>query len=223
MQRGAFRVLLPTSLKDMLGDMATATQCVVSRGQWPAMGLRDGIEILFDDGTADPFAVHLAVESFDRLPAATDNGREFILTVWMRGPKKVLTRPWVPTRAEDPAPQAVEGECLMPPHFADALDQLRELVEADGRPVAELAEAIDPPMAKQQLHQVLSGGRRSPSIETVARISPCSAGPGPTSTDRSPVDRPMPLVRPAGVNAGEKIFGESVTERLTFRYRSVYY
>ena len=56
------------------------------------------------------------------------------------------------------------------PTAADALDQLRDLVEQDGRPIAEIAESCDPPMGRTNLHGVLSGARRTPSIETVARI-----------------------------------------------------
>jgi transcriptional regulator with XRE-family HTH domain len=57
-----------------------------------------------------------------------------------------------------------------PPTGADALDQLRELVEVDGRSVTDLAAAIDPPMSRSQLSQILTGVRRAPSIETMARI-----------------------------------------------------
>jgi hypothetical protein len=53
---------------------------------------------------------------------------------------------------------------------ADALDQLRELVESDGRSIPDLAAAIDPPMSRTQLWGVLAGVRRRPSIETVARV-----------------------------------------------------
>ncbi len=67
-----------------------------------------------------------------------------------------------------------------PPHAPDALDRLRELVEADGRPIAEIAAACDPPMGRTNLHGVLSGARRSPSIETIARIL---AGLGRTWSD----------------------------------------
>jgi transcriptional regulator with XRE-family HTH domain len=56
------------------------------------------------------------------------------------------------------------------PTAADALDQLRELVEADGRTTVAIAAAIDPPMSRSQLSQVLTGVRRSPSVETLARI-----------------------------------------------------
>lgn len=90
---GAFRVLVPLSQEGFLRDMATAVQCVVSRGPWPDRGLPDGFEILFDDSTIGPFALHLSPESFDRLPTAENVGDKWILSVWTRGPVKRLERP----------------------------------------------------------------------------------------------------------------------------------
>ena len=89
---GAFRVLVPPSSESAITDMATATQCVVSRGPWPGQGLADAVEILFDDGTNDPFALHLAVESFDRLPLAEDVGDKWVLSVWTKGSVKRMER-----------------------------------------------------------------------------------------------------------------------------------
>jgi hypothetical protein len=83
---GAFRVLVPPVAESVIPDMATATQCVVSRGPWPERGLSDAIEILFDDGTSDPFALHLAVQSFYHLPTVEDVGDKWVLSVWKRGP-----------------------------------------------------------------------------------------------------------------------------------------
>jgi len=54
------------------------------------------------------------------------------------------------------------------PHAPDALDQLRDLVEHDGRSVAAIAAEAG--MSRSQLSQVLLGIRRNPSIETVARV-----------------------------------------------------
>lgn len=94
---GAFRVLLPPALEPALADMATARECVVSRGPWPGAGLRDALEILFDDGSDSPYALHLAPESFDRLPTAENAGLAWILSAWTqprRGvPHKALERP----------------------------------------------------------------------------------------------------------------------------------
>jgi hypothetical protein len=95
---GAFRVLLRPQAESALADMRTARECVVSRGPWPAAGLADALEILFDDGSADPFALHLQIESFDRLPPDSDAGKEWLLSVWTRprrgaAPHKALERP----------------------------------------------------------------------------------------------------------------------------------
>lgn len=94
---GAFRILLPASAEPTLDDMRTAKECIVSRGPWPAQGLPDAMEILFDDGTDGPFALHLSPQSFDRLPIDDDAAKEWILSVWTRPrrgrPHKALERP----------------------------------------------------------------------------------------------------------------------------------
>lgn len=90
---GAFRLLLPSGWESAIAEMETATVVVVSRG--PMQG-RDAIELLFDDGTADPFAVHLGAGQCTPLPVAADAGRQFVLTVWTnrRGkPHQSLSRP----------------------------------------------------------------------------------------------------------------------------------
>lgn len=94
---GAFRVLLPPAAEPDLTDMRLGSECVVSRGPWPQAGLSDAMEILFDDGTSEPFAMCLSPPSFDRLPADSDAGREWVLTVWTRPrrgkPHLALQRP----------------------------------------------------------------------------------------------------------------------------------
>lgn len=95
---GAFRVLVPASQEGLVTEMKTAAGCALSRGPWPAMKLTDAFEVLFDDGTPDPFALHLAPESFDRLPTAEDVAGEWVLSVWTRPrrgdrPHKAFERP----------------------------------------------------------------------------------------------------------------------------------
>jgi hypothetical protein len=112
---GAFRLLLRPEAEAAIADMRTARECVVSRGPWPGAGLADALEILFDDASADPFALHLQVESFDRVPPDSDAGREWLLSVWTRprrgdAPHKALERiafyrrvpsiPWLRPRTE---------------------------------------------------------------------------------------------------------------------------
>lgn len=94
---GAFRLLVPPIQEPALNDMKASKECVVSRGPWPMQGLADAVEILFDDRTDNPFSLHLSIPSFDRLPLDTDQGKEWILSVWTRPrrgrPHKALERP----------------------------------------------------------------------------------------------------------------------------------
>lgn len=94
---GAFRLLVPRSQEPILSDLRTGKSVVISRGPWPWAGLADALEILFDDGTETPFALHLSPESFDRLPLDSDAGREWLFAVWTaprRGrPHKAIERP----------------------------------------------------------------------------------------------------------------------------------
>ena len=55
------------------------------------------------------------------------------------------------------------------PSAADVYDQLRELVAADGRPLAAIARGLDPPMSRSQLSGLLTGVR-DPTIRTLLRI-----------------------------------------------------
>jgi hypothetical protein len=92
-----FRVLVPQSLESAIPDMMTGRECLVSRGPWPAMRLPDAFEILFDDRTSDPFALHLSPGSFDIVPSDEWIAIPVVLTVWTsprRGrPHKALERP----------------------------------------------------------------------------------------------------------------------------------
>ena len=94
---GAFRVLLPRVAEPSLEDMKAGRECLVSRGPCPGMGLPDATEILFDDGTNSPFALHLSVAAWTTLPDPADVAKEWVLTAWTaprRGkPHKALERP----------------------------------------------------------------------------------------------------------------------------------
>lgn len=79
---GAVRVLLPPSAYAALADMRLAKESVLSRGPWPEEHVPDAIEILWDDGSDAPFALHLTPASFDLLPAEPEAGREWVCSVW---------------------------------------------------------------------------------------------------------------------------------------------
>lgn len=95
----AFRLLIPPTLEPAIAEMQTARECLVTRGPWPAMGLADAFEILFDDGTNDPYALHLSPESFASLIPSDEwiGAADVVLTAWTsprRGkPRMALQRP----------------------------------------------------------------------------------------------------------------------------------
>ena len=80
---GAIRILLPPSAYTFLADMRPARYCILSRGPWPAESAQDAIEILFEDDSDAPFALHLTAASFDVLPAAPDPGRGWVVSAWI--------------------------------------------------------------------------------------------------------------------------------------------
>jgi hypothetical protein len=79
---GAIRVLLPPGRYADLNDMRPARECVLSRGPWPDQGEAEGIEIMWDDRSDSPYALHLTSASFDLLPAEPEPGREWVVSVW---------------------------------------------------------------------------------------------------------------------------------------------
>ncbi len=81
---GVARLLLPDSMKPGLRDMKTAKHVIISRGPMLHAGGRDGLEILFEDFSDQPYALSMGTEQALQMPA--DAVREnFRLTVWTRG------------------------------------------------------------------------------------------------------------------------------------------
>ncbi len=81
---GAGRVLLPDSLLPDIQEMRSAKYVVVSRGPWTDQGGREAIELLFEDGSDDPFCLHLVIEQTDRRIPETDQGGGFVITICTR-------------------------------------------------------------------------------------------------------------------------------------------
>jgi len=81
-----FRILVPRGFE--LSDFGPVREVIVFRGPWPDQGMLDAIEVLFDDGTVSPFALHLSPGQIDRLPGLQDSGRrDLACSVWIRGGK----------------------------------------------------------------------------------------------------------------------------------------
>lgn len=86
---GAGRLLLPDAVKDHLREMRSARYVIVSRGPWLEQGAREALELLFEDGSDEPYVVTLVAEQCDRLLPDSDQGGGFAITVWTRGGEKL--------------------------------------------------------------------------------------------------------------------------------------
>lgn len=80
----AGRLLVPDACTSTLQDMQTAKYVIVSRGPWPEQGGREGLELLFEDGSDAPYCLHLSAEQCDRLLPETDQGGGFEIVAWTR-------------------------------------------------------------------------------------------------------------------------------------------
>ena len=84
---GAFRLLIPDVRAAEIADWASAREVIVSRGPWPQAVRTDALELLFEDGTDSPYAIHMGLEQIDRLPLPRDVDREgdpprWIFSAW---------------------------------------------------------------------------------------------------------------------------------------------
>lgn len=80
----AFRILVPLGFP--LADLRETREVLISRGPWIEQRLSDAIEVLFEDGSQDPFTLHVGRGQIDRLPPREDSGRhDLVCSVWVRG------------------------------------------------------------------------------------------------------------------------------------------
>ncbi|MEQ9883241.1 hypothetical protein ABRP83_13805 [Pectobacterium brasiliense] len=80
---GALRILLPDSALDMLIEMKMGTQVGVTRGT--LQGRKDALEIMFDDNSDAPYAIHIVREQYDNL--IRDENVSITVSVWGRSGK----------------------------------------------------------------------------------------------------------------------------------------
>lgn len=81
---GAARLLVPDVCLPMLADMRTGREVIISRGPWPEGRKPDAFELLFEDGSNSPFAIHLGAEQTDRSLPTTDQGGGFEFVAYAR-------------------------------------------------------------------------------------------------------------------------------------------
>jgi hypothetical protein len=76
------RVLIPDAAVALLDEMRTGHVCVISRGLWQG---KDALELMFDDNSDAPFAVHLTSGMVDRM--VSNDGKSFRVAAWTRSGK----------------------------------------------------------------------------------------------------------------------------------------
>lgn len=70
---GCFRLLVPESSGISIPDMQNGAQYVIlSRGPWTQHGNLDALEILFEDHSDNPLAIHILRDQADLLPTDTE-------------------------------------------------------------------------------------------------------------------------------------------------------
>lgn len=79
---GAIRLLVPPAKRELIEAARQSRYAVLSRGPWPAVALPEAVEILFEDDSASPYALHLHPDSFDLLPGEPEAGKEWLVTLW---------------------------------------------------------------------------------------------------------------------------------------------
>lgn len=80
---GAMRLLVPDNQAHVLPEMESAKNVVVTKGHHFAYGL-ELFEILFDDGTDEPFAVLLDPHNSDRQVGQESHGKPLDVHVYTR-------------------------------------------------------------------------------------------------------------------------------------------
>lgn len=81
---GCIRMLLPDNMHHLIQEFKTGKKVIISRGPWPAEGRDDAFEILFDDYSDNPVALHVRVEQWDFLPKKKSVGSKWQFSIWTR-------------------------------------------------------------------------------------------------------------------------------------------
>jgi hypothetical protein len=82
---GCVRLLVPDSQQAAIQEFKTAKYVILSRGPWPEQGRTDALELLFEDLSNSPYALHIVKDQCDMLP---DGKGDWTLAVWSRWGKE---------------------------------------------------------------------------------------------------------------------------------------
>lgn len=81
---GAVRILVPDAQRGTISEMERGTQHVIFSYLKQHLVAQDqlALEVLFEDGSNSPYALHSAPGAFDRYPAQQDSQSTWRATVW---------------------------------------------------------------------------------------------------------------------------------------------
>jgi hypothetical protein len=79
---GTIRILLPRTMHQLALECQGAEYAILSRGPWWEKRLDDAIEIVWEDHSDSPYALHLSPSSFDQMPVEPPAGRQWRIAVW---------------------------------------------------------------------------------------------------------------------------------------------
>ena len=86
---GAFRLLIQKKAEFLIPQMTeNVTEVIITEGEFE--GCPGGFEVMFEDGSPTPFALHIGSEAFQTLPGPRDyiKDRTYVFSVWKAGPNK---------------------------------------------------------------------------------------------------------------------------------------
>lgn len=79
-------LLVPRSLEYALPEMRTGREVILTRGPWPEQEQSDAVELLWEDGSDAPFAVHVSAAQCSGLAALGRDGSTLACRVYTLGP-----------------------------------------------------------------------------------------------------------------------------------------
>lgn len=81
---GCVRLLIPDNQKDLLKELKGVAYVILSRGPWIQKDVSDAIELLFEDFSDSPYAIHMTIQQCDMLP---EGEGDWTLALWVRSGK----------------------------------------------------------------------------------------------------------------------------------------
>ena len=82
---GCVRLLVPDNQIHINQEFRAAKYVILSHGAWVDQNRPNALELLFEDFSDSPYAIHMVPEQFDMIP---DGKGKWVFTAWTRGGKQ---------------------------------------------------------------------------------------------------------------------------------------